>query len=850
MKFRNIVPLLLPGCLLLACGGQTDEQVTGVESAGSLDAAAGKKMDTMLRVLVERHADVGVKKRMPGDTVPTREVTRGGVTRTEVDVLLRADASALAKIRAVGADVRTVTSSGIMTASIELGKVAALAALPEVERVEGAKRKRKTNDLARGLTTAANGNTVGLNNPPATGGAGVVVGVIDTGIDWTHKDFMKQAAGAAAGDPETVTRVKYYWDQSDTADDAPPSDLGLSYGHQYTEADLNAALSGYDNGWDPITNQFGPLAAGYPIKASARDSDGHGTHVAGSAAGDGSGSGFAGGAPEADLVIVKFDFDGSRNSDAAIIDGIRYIFERAAALGKPAVINMSLGSDYGPHDGTTLEERGLDDLAGPGKMVIVAAGNPGNNDWSPNLSWGYPLHGQAAMGTESISVRVPTLPPAGADGSYVFFDVWYPAGNKCRVKVTTPSNVTYPPSGKRFANTWVTGSAYTGQNTADGAILVGNGGDQLGWGDNNADHEAYIEISDYYGKQPKSGTWTITLEPASLGDTCEGTLHAWYGASNNVIKGWSNEAIPRSPALLFGTRPSDNKMTIGSPATANEAIAVAAYQSRNEWLYSHGSNGTAQCLPTSASTQAYGVGALSYYDPYALGELAYFSGRGPRRDSIATPKPEISSPGVGIASSFSHFVRQAEWGKKCAAYTVAEGGYYHYGTNRVLPGDEAVILQGTSMATPTATGAIAVLLDQKKDLSAACLRKLFSTTARHDAATDTWANAPGGALTDTDTAAGVGLPNSDWGYGKLDVANSSSAIAALPSCAGSCKVDADCPSGGTCTPSADPCGCATCEAAPPPPPPPPACVGAGQSCDNAPCCAGKCAGKSGSKTCK
>lgn len=52
---------------------------------------------------------------------------------------------------------------------------------------------------------------------------------------------------------------------------------------------------------NPAESTFGPLAAGYPIRATARDTDGHGTHVAGSAAGDGSGSGFAGGAPEADL---------------------------------------------------------------------------------------------------------------------------------------------------------------------------------------------------------------------------------------------------------------------------------------------------------------------------------------------------------------------------------------------------------------------------------------------------------------------------------------------------------------------------------------------------------------------
>ncbi|MCC6901990.1 MAG: S8 family serine peptidase [Polyangiaceae bacterium] len=515
---------------------------------------------------------------------------------------------------------------------------------------------------------------------------------------------------------------------------------------------------------------------------------------------------------------------------------------------------MSLGTDFGPHDGSTLEEKGLTDLAGPGKVVVVAAGNPGNNAWSPKLSWGYPLHGEADL-TETTTVQVPTFGAADANGTYVFFDVWYPAGNRCRIKVSTPSGATYPPAGNiRYTNSWITGTGYQEIRTNEGTIGVQNGGDVLGWGDTNADHEAYIEISNNGTKGPAVGPWTIQMVPASPGDTCQGTLHAWYGASNNIIDGWNDEAIPRVPPLLFGGSPTDNRMTIGSPATANGAIAVAAYQSRNAWHYSHGSMAGQACLPTSTLEQQYGVGQLDYYDPFELGELAYFSGRGPRRDTTATPKPEIASPGVGIASSFSHFVRQAEWGKKCDPYFDAEGkrstGYYHYGTNRVLPGDEANILQGTSMATPTATGAIALLMQQKKNLNAACLRTLFSTSARHDAATDTYENAADGAKTDTDGAAGPELPNSDWGYGKLDVGDSSSAIAALAACTGgsACYLDVDCGDGYACKQSADPCGCGTCEAAPSPPSS--TCANLGESCETKTCCKGTCGGKPGKRTCK
>jgi subtilisin family serine protease len=400
--------------------------------------------------------------------------------------------------------------------------------------------------------------------------------------------------------------------------------------------------------------------------------------------------------------------------------------------------------------------------------------------------------------------------------------------------VRTPNGVSL--GGK---NVWGTGSAFQGYNTAEGAVLAQNGNDPLDFGSSSGDIELYIEVSDYWGSAPATGVWTFQLVPANATSVCSGTFHAWHGTSENIVAGWQAEPT-RSPTPLYGGRPTDNKITIGSPATGNKVIAVAAYDNRLSWPFAYGV-GT-ECAPDSAPTeQTYGVYPIHYYDPSEPGELAFFSARGPRRDNVL--KPEIATPGMGIASSLSHFVRQDEWSTRCVSYW--DGGPYHYGTNRVLPGDETTVLQGTSMASPNAAGAAALFLQQKRDLQDTCLRKVLTTTARHDAATDVFANTPHTAQTDTDAAAGAGKPNNDWGYGKMDIDATLAALAAYPACASSCNVAADCGTGYTCSVSADPCGCNACVAAP-------ACTPAGRSCtQSSECCSPlSCSGKVGKKTCR
>jgi len=184
-------------------------------------------------------------------------------------------------------------------------------------------------------------------------GAGVLVGIIDSGIDYTHPDFRNQ---------DGSSRILYIWDQ--TVDGIPP--YGFRQGAEYNNQQLNAALAGTQP---------------YDMVPSA-DVIGHGTAVAGIAAGNGRASGGRekGAAPEASLIIVKLGYRGFESfaRTTEVMRALKYILNKAEGLGMPVAINLSFGTNDGSHDGSTLFETYVNAISGKWKNVIVAAtGNEG-----------------------------------------------------------------------------------------------------------------------------------------------------------------------------------------------------------------------------------------------------------------------------------------------------------------------------------------------------------------------------------------------------------------------------------------------------------------------------------------
>ena len=240
------------------------------------------------------------------------------------------------------------------TLSIPRENIANLLNYTQVEYIEVPKRMQYTessNMVVSCITSVQ-------NNPPyRLKGEGVLLGIIDSGINYFHPDFRND---------DGSSRIQYLWDQTITG--SPPT--GFLTGTEYTKAQIDEAL------------RTPTQAEGLSIVPS-RDLDGHGTHVAGIAGGNGRGSNgqIVGAAPEAEFIIVKLgkpDFEGFvRNIE--IMLGVRYVLEKAQELARPVAINLSIGANTGPHDGNALMEQYLNDAATVWKNnIVVGTGNEGN----------------------------------------------------------------------------------------------------------------------------------------------------------------------------------------------------------------------------------------------------------------------------------------------------------------------------------------------------------------------------------------------------------------------------------------------------------------------------------------
>jgi subtilisin family serine protease len=208
-------------------------------------------------------------------------------------------------------------------------------------------------------------------------GENVIVGFIDSGIDYTHPDFQN---------PDGSTRVLAIWDQTKGFDAAfTPSKYG--YGQEWDSAQINAGISTHD------------LIGTH-----------HGSTVAGAASGNGLASGTNKGvAPKSDLIVVETDFN-KPNWFATVADAVDYIFSLADFYGKPCVINASVGGYLGSHDGLDAPALMIDNLISekPGRLFVCAGGNSGTQvpyhvrneitadttfTWftiNPSSAWGYP----------------------------------------------------------------------------------------------------------------------------------------------------------------------------------------------------------------------------------------------------------------------------------------------------------------------------------------------------------------------------------------------------------------------------------------------------------------------------
>ncbi len=418
---------------------------------------------------------------------------------------------------------------------------------------------------ARVYTTVTNGRVVSCISSvqaryPGLTGAGVLVAIVDSGIDWRHPDFKKE---------DGTTRIATYWDQ--TAEDGQPPE-GYLDGVLYSAEEINRFLIGE-----------GSVTGG---AAPGEDLSGHGTHVAGIAAGNGAASGgrYRGVACESELLVVKLGgtqtdpFPQTTNLMTAVDFCIRY----AARAGKPLCINLSFGNSEGSHDGRSLLETYLDEASLYGKVCIcIGTGNEGATG----------IHAGGRLREGEMPEEI--LLSVGVGEKRVSFGLWLNSLDTVEVVLVSPSG-----REERIP-----------QNLQGEKVAVKGypaaGGTMLSFGETSA--QVFVgEATPYRGLREIAvtlrgegeiapGTWRVRLQPKRI---LQGEYDLWLtGGRQNTGTSFLRPVPER---------------TLTIPSTAERPIAVAAYDGRT--------NG-----------------------------LAAFSGKGYPRDAGGT-KPDLAAPGVDIVS--------------------------------------------------------------------------------------------------------------------------------------------------------------------------------------------------------
>jgi subtilisin family serine protease len=428
-------------------------------------------------------------------------------------------------------------NGNILSANLTVESAEQLLKLPPVQRVQS--KKQSILHLTAALADVRV-RPVGGGNRVTETGKGVLIGVVDSGFDLSHPMFR---------DANNNLRVEGLLDQT-------------GGNKEFTTAELEAAWA----------NGAGPGA----------DPNGHGTHVA-SIAGGSPFNGWEGIAPDARFLLVRTDF---LNTDKAV----KWIFNKAGA--KPCVVNFSLGHHWGAHDGTDVEERLHRSLTGPGKIIVVSAGNEREDHIHLGGRFS-PLQG------ETVSFDV--LRQRDGSAPFAAITLWYHKDDVFDVSLVTP----------------------TGQQLDVPA---------LGSTDNYQSATLDLEL----GRKPYSWSNLIQVQIVlsfSNPAVTNQVLRNWglKLTARTVVVGRIDLWVHNSGFAEFHDHPLvERNRTVGLTATGEGCLAVASHVSKNAW--------------DSDAGPEQDLLAVS-------GRSSPFSSQGPTRDGRW--KPEISAPGQYVTAALA-----------------------------------------------------------------------------------------------------------------------------------------------------------------------------------------------------
>jgi len=578
----------------------------------------------------------GLKRKIKAENNDSREISV--LVKGNVDVIK-------AKTIELGGVFKN-SAGDIASIRIPLNKIDILAKVADVQRIESNDYKfLPMNDQAvRNNHALEVQNGFGL--PQGYDGTGVVVGIIDEGIDYTHPDFRDEFGN---------TRIKFLWDQSIINLNPLTQPQPYGYGKEFIGNQIDTSTQHYDSPF------------------------GHGTHVAGIACGNGLAvNNYKGMAPKADMIIVKANLNQPDNDFLSSLgDAVKYIFDKADALGQPAVINISLGTYFGSHDGKDIQAQYIDNLitTGPGRVVVASAGNAG----TAPIHLGYDLNADTNFTWLQFS------------SDYIYIQAWGDSGQfenanfsigLDRVKPDYHSVATMP-----FVNI---------QSQLDTVVVdtLFDGTNRLG---------TIYRYAEYFNGRY---SFEYIIYPDSTmnisGNDTSRYLWSFKTFGSGRMDAWSLEMvfdnIPDSsifPVINQYKKPDGEQTIVSSFTCSDKVITVGSYINRNYY--------------TNANF------AITRDTSLEVGQLSSFSSRGPTRDGRI--KPDITATGEWVLSAGT----QSELNILSATEPT-----------KVAAGKKHKRSSGTSMSSPMVAGICALYLQKNPTATWLDVKTAILNCADHD----------------------------------------------------------------------------------------------------------------------
>ena len=576
----------------------------------------------------------------------TKQFTRSQSDDRLLTAFVRIDGNAAEVLRLYGCK-ELARVGDISIAAIPLSNLGALSCGRQVKRIETGRRCSIQMDTTRLVVNAEKVYT-GEGLSQSYTGYGVVVGVQDIGFDLTHPNFYSADMSRY--------RIKALWDQ--LSRDTIGSTLYV--GRDYVGRDALLKLE-------------------HPIDGETQT---HGTHTAGIAAGSGAeGNGdispYRGMACDADLVLVDNAAD-----NASLIDpkdyykftyatdalGFKYIFDYAERMHQPCVINFSEGSSQDFHGYDQLYYELLAKLIGPGRIIVSSAGNDGARNSYIHKNIGKERAGAFIMGNEKRFSCT-----AKSKQTFTF-------------RVSVYDNVASP----QIVDISTVNVCNAQDSLLTDSLLVG--GKKYIW--------RVLAYPNSYDARETAYDFQIS-SPSKLGDSPQVSLQVMGRDADIELYRMLGYMFPHSldPVLDAG----DCRYTIFSPSSSPDVICVGSTSYRTQFVNY--------------------LGEKKVYDSGQKGIRSPFSAMGPTLDGRI--KPDVMAPGQNIISSYSTFFINNP--KNVNASVKSDVRHFEYNGRTYAWNANA----GTSMSAPVVTGAIALWLQADPTLTPADCLEIFAKTCSH-----------------------------------------------------------------------------------------------------------------------